>query len=346
MNGPIPVGGPLRDRFFDGALPRHVQALIAGGLARREQGYRGRFAPSPTGDLHRGNLRTALLSWLDARLQGGEWLLRIDDLDRPRNRPGAVTRILADLHWLGLDWDGPPLLQSDRRGLYASVLSSLRRGGHLYPCGCSRRLLADISAPHGALAVYPGFCRQGGIGWGGQQGRLPSWRLRLADAAIRWPEDSARPGGLEAAAEVGDVVLRRADGMVAYHLATAVDELSMGISAVVRGEDLWASTGAQVAVMALLGAPPPRYWHVPLWRDRQGQRLSKRAAAEGLEGLRQGGADGPAVIGRLAASLDLVPSGSRLSARELCQQLRLPDLVAAVQRPLSATHAEAGPGEA
>ena len=365
MNGPSPVGGPLRDRLFyggphpgllpgtpssqagiPGSLPQHLQAVMAAGLSLRQRGYRGRFAPSPTGDLHRGNLRTALLSWLHARLQGGEWLLRIDDLDRPRNRPGALQRILEDLRWLGLDWDGPPLLQSDRRGLYASVMSSLRRAGHLYPCGCSRRLLADISAPHGALTVYPGFCRQGGIGWGPQQGRLPSWRLRLAAGPIRWQEESARPGCLEGAAEVGDVVLRRADGMVAYHLATAVDELSLGITTVVRGDDLWASTGAQVAVEALLGAPAPSYWHVPLWRDAQGLRLSKRDAAEGLEGLRQGGADGPGVIGLLAASLGLVPEASRLSAAELCQQLTQPLLMAAVHRPSSATPSEPSPDEA
>ena len=134
-------------------LPRHLQALLEAGLLRRRQGYRGRFAPSPTGALHRGNLRTALLGWLHARLRGGEWLLRLDDLDTPRNRPGAEASILADLRWLGLDWDGPLLRQSQRRGLYGTVLSALRRQGLLYPCRCSRRLLADISAPHGALNV-------------------------------------------------------------------------------------------------------------------------------------------------------------------------------------------------
>ncbi len=327
-------------------LPQHLQAQLQAGLVRRQQGYRGRFAPSPSGALHRGNLRTALLSWLQARLQGGEWLLRIDDLDRPRNRPGADDQILADLRWLGLVWDGPVVRQSQRRGLYASVLSSLRRCGRLYPCGCSRRLLADISAPHGALAVYPGFCRQGGIGWGPRQGRLPSWRLRLLDATLSWPEDSGRHGSLEAASEVGDVVLRRADGLVAYHLATAVDELTLGITAVVRGEDLWASSGPQVAVMAALGAMPPRYWHVPLWRDARGQRLSKRDGAEGLEGLRQSGGDAASVIGLLAASLGLVPAGTRLSAEELRQQLQLSDLLTMVDEPLSPIPEGAEPGEA
>ena len=290
-------------------LPLHLQNRLASGLRQRSLGYTTRFAPSPTGPLHRGNLRTALLSWLEAQLRDGQWLLRIDDLDGPRNRAGAEALILEDLHWLGLDWDGPVVRQSDHRGVYATVLSALRKAGHLYPCRCSRRLLADVSAPHGALAVYPGYCRDRAPLWGPQAGRLPSWRLRL------------EPGGQDVPAAVGDVVLRRADGVVAYHLATAVDELLMGISEVVRGDDLWPSTGAQVAVMAALGAPPPAYAHVPLWRDGRGERLSKREGAEGLAGLRSRGMDAPAVIGCLASSLELVPPGSRLSARELADSL-------------------------
>ncbi|MFQ6537924.1 MULTISPECIES: tRNA glutamyl-Q(34) synthetase GluQRS [Aphanothece] len=303
-------------------LPRHVQDLIAAGVAGRARGYRGRFAPSPSGALHRGNLRTALLSWLEARLAGGEWLLRIDDLDTPRNRPGAEEAILADLRWLGLDWDGPVVRQSRRRGLYATVLTALRRAGDLYPCRCSRRLLADVSAPHGAWPVYPGFCRDSQRGWGWRDGRLPSWRLRLDAGSLTWPERTGPEGRLDAERQVGDVVLRRADGFLAYHLATAVDELSLGISDVLRGEDLWRSTAAQVAVMRHLGAEPPRYAHVPLWREPgTGRRLSKRDGAEGLAGYRQRGLDAPGVIGVLAASAALVPPGSRLSAAELVQNL-------------------------
>jgi glutamyl-tRNA synthetase len=313
-------------------LPRHLQERIVAGLEARRRGYRGRFAPSPTGPLHRGNLRTALVGWLDARLHGGEWLLRIDDLDVPRNRSGAEAAILTDLAWLGLHWDGPVQRQSDRRGLYASILSALRREGLLFPCRCSRRLLADISAPHGALAVYPGFCRARPPHWGAEAARLPSWRLRLDPGPIRWSERCGLPGLQDGGTEVGDVVLRRADGVVAYHLATAVDELLLGISDVVRGDDLWPSTGAQVAVMACLGASPPRYAHVPLWRDGQGERLSKRQDAEGLEGMRRAGADAGVVIGALAASLDLVPAGSRLSAGELAQNLTAARLAEALRQ--------------
>lgn len=304
------------------ALPRHLRQRLARGLALRAHGYRGRFAPSPSGALHRGNLRTALISWLEARLAGGLWLLRIDDLDTPRVVPGADAQIQDDLRWLGLTWDGPLLRQSERRGLYSTVLSAWRRAGHLYPCRCSRRLLADVSAPHGALSVYPGFCRQRQLGWGPEQGRLPSWRLRLPDGPLHWSERLAAAPDQDAAAAVGDVVLRRADGYIAYHLATALDEIDTGITEVVRGVDLWGSTGAQVAVMALLAAPPPRYAHVPLWRDGAGQRLSKREGAEGLAGYRQRGLDGAAVIGDLAASLGLLETGSRLSAGELLQELQ------------------------
>ena len=303
-------------------LPDHLRARLEAGLRQRSQGYRGRFAPSPTGALHRGNLRTALLSWLEARLHGGVWLLRHDDLDTPRNRSGALEAIEADLRWLGLMWDGPAVRQSQRRGLYSSVLSALRRAGQLYPCRCSRRLLADVSAPHGGWPVYPGWCRERPLQWGAaENGRLPSWRLRLGPGALRWQERYGPPGCCDGSTRVGDVVLRRADGFLAYHLATAVDELMLGISDVVRGADLWAATAAQVAVMAALGATPPRYGHVPLWRDGAGERLSKREGAEGLAGLRQRGLDAAGVVGELAASVALVPAGTRLSAQELLEEL-------------------------
>lgn len=272
--------------------------------------------------LHLGNLRTALLGWLQIRLAGGEWLVRLDDLDTPRNRKGASEAILADLTWLGLGWDGDVIRQSERRPLYEAALESLRRRGQIYPCHCSRRSLADVSAPHGAWPVYPGFCSRLSPNWGERQGRRPSWRLRLPEGRLRWSEQVGPEGDLDAAAAVGDVVLRRADGFVAYHLATAVDELGLGITTVLRGADLWHSTGPQVAVMGCLGGPPPPdYWHVPLWCHDDGRRFSKRDGSEGLAAWRERGLDGASVVGRLAASLGLVPAGSRLGAQELLQQL-------------------------
>ena len=326
-------------------LPAHLAELLQVGQKRGGASYRGRFAPSPTGALHRGNLRTALLSWLDARLQGGEWLLRIDDLDTPRNRPGAEASILHDLRWLGLRWDGPVWRQSQARGLYGSVLSALRRGGQLYACRCSRRLLADVSAPHGGLAVYPGICRHAGHRWGWDQQRLPSWRLKLPGGELCWSERWGACAAVAGATAVGDVVLRRADGFIAYHLATAVDELRLGITDVLRGDDLWSSTAPQVAVIELLGAEPPRYGHMPLWRDAAGRRLSKREAAGGIAGDQQRGLDAPAVIGLLAASAGLVPAGSRLSAGDLLRELTPQRFAAALatMRPATAGEAERPP---
>ncbi len=303
-------------------LPDVLIERLSMGLRLRQQGVTGRFAPSPSGALHRGNLRTALLSWLEARRADGQWLLRIDDLDQPRVRSGSEAAILADLTWLDLRWDGPLIRQSERRGLYSSVLSALRRSGALYPCHCSRRLLADISAPHGGVAPYPGTCRPLEPFWGQREGRWPSWRLKLGEGVVRWEERWGPPGVLDGPRDVGDVVLRRADGVVAYHLATAVDELTLGISDVVRGADLWTSTGAQVAVCQALGCSPPRYGHVPLLRDKDGTRLSKRVGSEGLEALRGRGLDAPSVIGWLAASVGLVPEGTRLSATELLGEVR------------------------
>ncbi|WP_399244080.1 MULTISPECIES: tRNA glutamyl-Q(34) synthetase GluQRS [Synechococcales] len=315
-----------------------LQALEQGERLRRSK-RRGRFAPSPSGLLHAGNLRTALLSWLQARLSQGEWLLRFDDLDTPRNRSGAEEAIQADLSWLGLGWDGPPIRQSERQGLYLEALELLRQQGRLYPCHCSRRVLGDVSAPHGAWPIYPGTCRQLPPDWAPRRSRHPSWRLRLSQGDLRWPERLAAEGVLDAATAVGDVVLRRADGFVAYHLATAVDELTLGISTVLRGADLWHSSAPQVAVMAGLGPfPPPDYWHVPLWRQEGGRRLSKRDGSEGLQALRDQGLDAAAVIGRLASSLELVPAGSRLSAQELRQQLSeaaLRQALSSGQRPES-----------
>ena len=282
------------------AVPDHLQQQLDRGQQLRSEGvYRGRYAPSPTGVLHRGNLQTALLSWLQARQQRGVWLLRIDDLDTPRNRAGAVEAIQADLRWLGLTWDGSVILQSHRRGIYASWLSWLRRNGALFPCRCSRRDLAG-------LRRYPGSCRSAGHGWGWQNQRLPSWRLRVPTAD---PEGS------------GDVVLRRADGFIAYQLATVIDELAFGITDVVRGDDLHQALPAQRSVYRMLGQTPPRFHHGPLVCDEAGNKLSKRDACTGLPSLREQGLDAADVVGMLAYGLGLVPVGSRLSCQELLQGL-------------------------
>ena len=304
------------------ALPAHLQEALFCAQQRRSSTPRGRFAPTPSGPLHLGNLRTALLSWLLARLVGAEWLLRFDDLDTPRNRPGAEAQALADLQWLGLAWDGPLIRQSERRGLYHSLLSALRSQGCLYPCHCSRRMLADVSAPHGAWPLYPGTCEGLKPDWGARHGRLPSWRLRVPEGLIQWPEHGQVSSRLDGLSDVGDVVMRRADGFLAYHLATAADELWLGITDVVRGEDLWITTGPQVALMQLLGCEPPSYWHVPLLRDQAGQRLAKRQGSVGLDGWRAAGGSPEALIGQWAAQLGWLAEGAVLSADELLNELQ------------------------
>ena len=278
------------------SIPGHLQQQLDQGLQlRRSSGYRGRYAPSPTGVLHRGNLQTALLSWLQARQRRGSWLLRIDDLDTPRNRPGAIEAIEADLRWLGLDWDGPIILQSRRKEVYDDWLSWLRLSGRLFACRCSRRQLAG-------LARYPGTCRTAGHHWGWQNQRLPSWRLQVPDSD---PEGS------------GDVVLRRSDGFIAYQLATVLDELTLGITDVVRGEDLLQALPAQRSIYRALNQMPPLFHHGPLVCDGSGNKLSKREASAGLAALREQGMDAADVVGLLASGLNLVEPGSRLTAREL-----------------------------
>ena len=212
-------------------LPDHLRQVLQIGQGLSQRGYRGRFAPTPSGPLHLGNVRTALLSWLHARLNNGQWLLRVDDLDTPRIRTGAIESVLQDLRWLGLNWDEAVVLQSRRRGLYGSFLSTLRKQGYLYPCRCSRRQLDGA-------AIYPGTCRRLHQDWGLKDARLPAWRLRVVEPF---------------ATDVGDVVLRRADGVIAYHLATSIDELALGINVVVRGQDLVSVCAAQSAVITSLG---------------------------------------------------------------------------------------------
>jgi glutamyl-Q tRNA(Asp) synthetase len=245
----------------------------------------GRFAPSPTGPLHFGSLVAALASWLDARASGGRWLVRMEDLDTPRVRPGADAQILGALQALGLEWDGVVAYQSQRRALYEGALRRLQE--HLYPCGCSRREIADSAlalAADGAQ-VYPGTCRRGIA-----PGRAAhAVRVRTTAEPIAFDD---RVQGRQAQVlerEVGDFVLRRADGQFAYQLAVVVDDAEQQVSDVVRGADLLDSTPRQIWLQRLLGYPTPRYLHVPVAVDAKGQKLSKQGGAHpiGRQDLRR-----------------------------------------------------------
>jgi glutamyl-Q tRNA(Asp) synthetase len=244
-------------------------------------GYIGRFAPSPTGALHAGSLVAALASWLDARAHDGRWLIRIEDVDTPRCVPGADQLILGQLLRLGLLPDEAPVWQSQRGALYAAALQRLQDGGWAYPCACSRKDIAAAAGPqprHGEL-VYPGTCR------GGLQGKpARAWRLLTRDAGrLEWQDRRLGPQCQDLETEVGDFVLKRADGLWAYQLAVVIDDADQGISDIVRGADLADNTPRQIRLQQLLELPTPRYLHTPLVLGAHGEKLSKQNGAAPLD---------------------------------------------------------------
>jgi glutamyl-tRNA synthetase len=271
--------------------------------------YVGRYAPSPTGDLHLGNARTALIAWLWARRAGGRFLLRFEDLDTGRVRPACADEQARSLAWLGLDWDGEPVAQSARIEHYERALASLDEV--LYACFCSR---ADVrraaSAPHGPDGpLYTGLCRDLTASEREERrslGRQPSLRVRM-QGTVEFRDDLAGPQRETLEDTSGDIVLRRSDGVVAYQLAVVVDDADQGVTHVVRGADLLDSTARQLRLYELLGLDPvPGYAHVPLLLGPDGQRLAKRHGAVGLAELRARGADPRALVGWLAHSAGLL----------------------------------------
>jgi len=293
--------------------------------------YRGRFAPSPTGPLHLGNARTALLAWLAARAVRGTLVMRVEDLDPPRVRPGMEARIIDELRWLGLDWDeGPdlggglgPYRQSERAGRYQAALARLRQAGLVYPCFCSRaEIAAAAQAPHGPADEgprYPGTCRELPAAEAARRAeeRRPAWRLRVEPGQVRFEDAVHGPCCFEPAAATGDFVVMRADGVAAYQLAVVVDDAAMEITDVVRGDDLLPSTARQLLLSSALGLPRPRFAHVPLVVGADGERLAKRTGARSLGELRERGVAPEVLVGQLAASCGLVEEGRRCSAAEL-----------------------------
>ena len=244
--------------------------------------YRGRFAPSPTGPLHFGSLVAATGSFLEARTHGGEWLLRIEDVDAPRCSSAVATEMLSTLEAHGFEWDGDPVWQSRRAAAHAAALDRLKAAGHVFACTCTRRELADSAiAPDGA-AIYPGTCRAGL-----PPGRAArAWRLRVGTARIAF--DDAIQGHVESdlAREAGDFILRRADGLFAYQLAVVVDDAEACITHVVRGADLLLSTARQIHLQGCLGVAMPAYAHLPVAVNAAGEKLSKQTLAAPLDLLR------------------------------------------------------------
>ena len=304
-------------------------AVVGVGSVDRET-YRGRFAPSPTGRLHLGTARSALLGWLRARQQGGAFVLRVEDLDAPRVQPGAAEAMLDDLRWLGLDWDegpdvgGPhgPYVQSERLDRYRAALERLEEGGHTYPCTCSRKEIARIaSAPHGDDGpVYPGLCRAGPR----HPDRDPAIRLRMPEPPPSFDDRLAGPS--PAGLGRGDFVVSRKDGVVAYQLACVVDDHEMAITEVLRGDDLLSSTPRQIALYRAFGWEVPAFLHVPLVLGADGERLAKRHGSISLAELRERGWTPERVVGHLAHTAGLLPGDEPITPRELVAAFDLANL--------------------
>ena len=289
----------------------------------------GRFAPSPTGELHVGNLRTALLAWLFARSTGGRFLMRVEDLDRQRVKPGYEERQLADLAALGIDWDGAVVRQSERLDLYAHAIDRLERDGRVYPCFCTRAEIREAaSAAHGPLpeGAYPGTCRELSRAERAEReaaGRPPALRVRAHDEGVTFTDRLLA----EQAGTVDDFVILRGDGTPAYNLAVVVDDAAQGVEEVVRGADLADSTPRQLLLARLLELPEPAYAHVPLVLGPDGVRLAKRHGAVTLADRVALGDTPDDVVAWMAATSGLAEPGERPSAADLVERFdpaRLP----------------------
>lgn len=289
---------------------------------------RGRFAPSPTGEIHLGNAWTALLAWLQVRAAGGTMVLRVEDLDPDRSRPEYGEQLMVDMKWLGLDWDeGPdvggcyaPYCQAERRGLYQAALERLAAAGLVYPCYCTRAELA-ASAPHGSEneRVYTGICRRRKLDDARQVIRQPALRLAVPPGETSFSDLHAGFCSQDISREIGDFIVRRSDGIHAYQLAVVVDDAAMNITHVLRGDDLLSSTPRQLLLYRLLGLKAPVFTHVPLLIDQEGHRLSKRQQALSIAALRERGVKAESIIGYLAWKAGLL---------ERCQQVKASELIA------------------
>ncbi len=277
---------------------------------------KGRFAPSPTGIMHLGNVMCALLSWLSVKSKGGTWVLRIEDLDPDRSRRQFADRLMRDLEWLGLTWDEGPYFQSERHDRYAAALERLCAMDLVYPCFCTRADIMATQAPHESdgRIVYAGTCRA--RTYNKEDMERAALRLKVPDREIAFIDGHYGPQRVNLSRHCGDFVIRRKDGAWAYQLAVVVDDAEMGITEVVRGSDLLLSSPQQIYLAELLGYPLPSFIHLPLLCNAQGQRLSKRDKSLDMEALR---AEYTAeeIIGRLAFLAGLKADDAPCTAEEL-----------------------------
>ena len=288
---------------------------------------KGRFAPSPTGRMHLGNVYSALLSWLSVRSQGGAWVLRIEDLDPQRSRREFARQIEDDLRWLGMDWD-EYFVQSDRSEIYTHYLNVLGQKGLTYPCYCTRADIMATQAPHESdgRIVYAGTCRPKHLeeAWinadAHPSGRKPATRIIVPNEEIRFVDAHYGEQSVNLARHCGDFVLRRADGAWAYQLAVVVDDALMGITEVVRGRDLLLSAPQQIYLYRLLGFEVPTFCHLPLLCNLAGQRLCKRDKSLDLGEIRKAGHSPESVIGKLAFYAGIIDRAEPVSAQELVSE--------------------------
>lgn len=285
--------------------------------------YVGRLAPSPTGALHLGNARTFMIAWLRARSCGGRLVMRMEDLDHPKDKPGAATQAIEDLRWLGFDWD-EEFTQSERRPIYRAALERLVAAGLCYPCVCSRRdVEAAQSAPHaGEQLFYPGTCRGRFASWqeaaSAISPRIPCWRFRTPDnAKVSFEDVFVDAYSQDVAATLGDFPVARDPDGAGYTLAVVVDDAAMGVTEVVRGDDLMPATPAQILIQRALDLPTPRYCHVPLVVGPDGRRLAKRHGDTRVAAFRQAGWRPEEVIGLLAASCGWCRHDDAITLRDL-----------------------------
>jgi glutamyl-tRNA synthetase len=315
-------------------------------MPRTDRPIVGRLAPAPTGALHVGNARTFLIAWLRCRAEGGRILLRVEDLDHPKVKPWAVQQIYDDLHWLGLDWDeGPPAsdplhagahgpyIQSERIERYARALAQLDAAGRIYPCVCTRREIEEAaSAPHaGEETRYPGTCRDRFATMAGAAARAaaagaqraPAWRFRVGEGQTRYVDRFLGECAGRVADWSGDFVVGRGEGAAAYQLAVVVDDALMGVTEVVRGDDLAPSAQRQILLYEAFGLRPPAFFHVPLVVGPDGRRLAKRHGDTRIASLRAAGVDPARVVGWLGWTCGWAERGEALCARDLIERFRV-----------------------
>ena len=281
---------------------------------------RGRFAPSPSGRMHLGNLWSALLAWLSARSQGGEMVLRLEDLDPDRCTRAWCDQVMRDLEWLGLTWDNEPVYQSERTAVYAQAFRALEERGLIYPCYCTRAERLAASAPHRSdgQTIYDGRCSRltEAEREALSQNRRPAWRVKVGQESITFCDFLYGKYKEDLKTDCGDFILRRSDGVYAYQLAVIVDDAAMGVTQVVRGSDLLSSTPRQIYLQRLLGLPEPEYGHVPLLLAADGRRLAKRDRDQELGEL-QSRYTAPELLGRLAHLAGLIPEPAPITAQQL-----------------------------